>query len=140
MQFKVHKTSSKVLLWNGRYKNGIQGRLSKVGPHISKAKQMVNRLVGCNEHDYSIAIHAVFSFLRVELAKCIANPSCAANVACLQTCNDRPDETECQVSPFLFFSSCWACIITYAENYLFDFALALISCRLNVGTCLRTVL
>lgn len=39
------------------------------------------------------SIHA-----RVELAKCIGNPACAANVACLQTCNDRPDETECQVS------------------------------------------
>lgn len=35
---------------------------------------------------------------RVELAKCIANPSCAANIACLQTCNDRPDETECQIN------------------------------------------
>uniref|UniRef100_A0A6M2F9Q1 VDE lipocalin domain-containing protein n=1 Tax=Populus davidiana TaxID=266767 RepID=A0A6M2F9Q1_9ROSI len=35
---------------------------------------------------------------RLELAKCIANPSCAANVACLQTCNNRPDETECQAS------------------------------------------
>ncbi|XP_072981680.1 violaxanthin de-epoxidase, chloroplastic [Typha angustifolia] len=34
---------------------------------------------------------------RVELVKCIANPSCAANIACLQTCNDRPDETECQI-------------------------------------------
>ncbi|XP_078447174.1 non-photochemical quenching 1 [Wolffia australiana] len=34
---------------------------------------------------------------RVELVKCIGNPSCAANVACLQTCNDRPDETECQI-------------------------------------------
>ncbi|KAM5561810.1 hypothetical protein ABKV19_022415 [Rosa sericea] len=34
---------------------------------------------------------------RVELAKCISNPSCAANVACLQTCNNRPDETECQI-------------------------------------------
>lgn len=34
---------------------------------------------------------------RVELAKCIANPSCAANVACLQTCNNRPDETDCQI-------------------------------------------
>uniref|UniRef100_A0A453BUH5 VDE lipocalin domain-containing protein n=1 Tax=Aegilops tauschii subsp. strangulata TaxID=200361 RepID=A0A453BUH5_AEGTS len=33
---------------------------------------------------------------RIELAKCIANPSCAANVACLNTCNNRPDETECQ--------------------------------------------
>lgn len=34
---------------------------------------------------------------RVELAKCIANPSCAANIACLQTCNNRPDEIECQI-------------------------------------------
>ncbi|XP_057477083.1 violaxanthin de-epoxidase, chloroplastic isoform X1 [Actinidia eriantha] len=34
---------------------------------------------------------------RFELAKCIANPSCAANVACLQTCNNRSDETECQI-------------------------------------------
>ncbi|ERM97945.1 violaxanthin de-epoxidase, chloroplastic [Amborella trichopoda] len=34
---------------------------------------------------------------RFELAKCIANPNCAANVACLQTCNNRPDETECQI-------------------------------------------
>lgn len=36
-------------------------------------------------------------FVRLELAKCIANPACAANIACLQTCNNRPDETECQV-------------------------------------------
>ncbi|XP_021800798.1 violaxanthin de-epoxidase, chloroplastic isoform X2 [Prunus avium] len=37
---------------------------------------------------------------RVELAKCIGNPSCAANIACLQTCNNRPDETECQLHEF----------------------------------------
>ncbi|KAK8928364.1 hypothetical protein KSP39_PZI017925 [Platanthera zijinensis] len=35
---------------------------------------------------------------RVELARCISNPPCAANIACLQTCNDRPDETECQIA------------------------------------------
>ncbi|KAG6735425.1 hypothetical protein POTOM_061969 [Populus tomentosa] len=27
----------------------------------------------------------------------LANPSCAANVACLHACNNRPDETECQI-------------------------------------------
>ncbi|CAN6714678.1 unnamed protein product [Malus baccata var. baccata] len=38
------------------------------------------------------------AYLRnAELAKCIGNPSCAANIACLQTCNNRPDETECQI-------------------------------------------
>ncbi|KAG6543532.1 hypothetical protein Mapa_015026 [Marchantia paleacea] len=35
---------------------------------------------------------------RVELARCIADPGCAANVACLQTCNNRPDETQCQIA------------------------------------------
>ncbi|KAB5529532.1 hypothetical protein DKX38_019613 [Salix brachista] len=40
----------------------------------------------------------------LELAKCIANPSCAANVACLQTCNNRPDETECQASSVHFLN------------------------------------
>lgn len=44
-----------------------------------------------------IQLNQATNFLRLELAKCVANPSCAANVACLQTCNNRPDETECQV-------------------------------------------
>ncbi|GBG59530.1 hypothetical protein CBR_g38554 [Chara braunii] len=34
---------------------------------------------------------------RLELAECIADPKCAANVACLNSCNNRPDETECQI-------------------------------------------
>lgn len=34
---------------------------------------------------------------RLELARCIGDPACASNVACLQTCNNRPDETECQI-------------------------------------------
>ncbi|KAL2345857.1 hypothetical protein Fmac_007142 [Flemingia macrophylla] len=38
-----------------------------------------------------------YGLCRVELAKCLSNPSCAANIACLQTCNNRPDETECQI-------------------------------------------
>ena len=31
------------------------------------------------------------------LAKCIANPNCLANVACINTCNGKPDEAGCQV-------------------------------------------
>eukprot|EP00899_Mesostigma_viride_P014074 jgi/Mesvir1/22668/Mv14099-RA.2 len=34
---------------------------------------------------------------RAELARCVADPGCAANLACLNTCNNRPDETECQL-------------------------------------------
>mmetsp|Transcript_149 Transcript_149/g.184 ORF Transcript_149/g.184 Transcript_149/m.184 type:complete len:458 (+) Transcript_149:131-1504(+) len=32
-----------------------------------------------------------------ELALCVLNPKCLANVICLNTCNNRPDETECQI-------------------------------------------
>lgn len=48
-------------------------------------------------HLSSEPVKFFFIVVRLELAKCIANPACAANVACLQTCNNRPDETECQV-------------------------------------------
>eukprot|EP00897_Mesotaenium_endlicherianum_P003199 jgi/Mesen1/2907/ME000175S02063 len=34
---------------------------------------------------------------RGELFECLEDPKCAANVACLNTCNNRPDETECQI-------------------------------------------
>ena len=47
---------------------------------------------------------------RVELARCIADPSCAANVACLQTCNNRPDETECQVCSLSLY------VLVYGSN------------------------
>lgn len=35
-----------------------------------------------------------------ELTQCILNPKCFANVICLNTCNNRPDESECQVLQF----------------------------------------
>ncbi|KAI5429838.1 hypothetical protein KIW84_034429 [Lathyrus oleraceus] len=39
----------------------------------------------------------LFKECRPELAKCLSNPSCAPNIALLQTCNNRPDEIECQI-------------------------------------------
>jgi violaxanthin de-epoxidase len=32
-----------------------------------------------------------------ELAQCVLNPKCLANVVCLNTCNGRADEAECQI-------------------------------------------
>mmetsp|Transcript_37059 Transcript_37059/g.82338 ORF Transcript_37059/g.82338 Transcript_37059/m.82338 type:complete len:274 (+) Transcript_37059:165-986(+) len=34
---------------------------------------------------------------RKELGKCLLNPKCFANVICLNTCNGRKDEAECQI-------------------------------------------
>jgi violaxanthin de-epoxidase len=44
-----------------------------------------------------------------ELAKCVLNPKCFANVICLNTCNGRKDEAECQIkvgscAPVLLYS------------------------------------
>ena len=32
-----------------------------------------------------------------QLAKCVLNPKCLANVICINTCNNSPDETGCQI-------------------------------------------
>jgi len=39
----------------------------------------------------------LFRSCPLPLARCIADPTCLANVACIQTCTNRPDEAECQI-------------------------------------------
>eukprot|EP00903_Cladosiphon_okamuranus_P014027 g13044.t1 len=39
----------------------------------------------------------LLSECRGELALCLLNPKCFANIICLQTCNGRPDEGYCQI-------------------------------------------
>lgn len=39
----------------------------------------------------------LFAKCQLPLAKCIANPKCLANVICINTCNDKADETGCQI-------------------------------------------
>jgi len=34
---------------------------------------------------------------QLPLAKCVTNPTCAANLLCIQTCTSRPDESVCQI-------------------------------------------
>ena len=31
------------------------------------------------------------------LARCVADPTCAANLVCINTCTNKPDESECQI-------------------------------------------
>ena len=39
----------------------------------------------------------LLSSCQKELAQCVLNPKCLANVVCLNTCNGRKDEAECQI-------------------------------------------
>ena len=39
----------------------------------------------------------LFKKCPLALGKCITNPNCLANVVCINTCNGRPDEEECQI-------------------------------------------
>ena len=47
--------------------------------------------------DSAAIVSCLFSKCQVPLAKCIANPKCLANVVCINTCNGRPDEIDCQI-------------------------------------------
>ena len=37
------------------------------------------------------------SYRQVQLAQCVADQTCGQNILCLNNCNGREDETECQI-------------------------------------------
>jgi len=39
----------------------------------------------------------LFKSCQLPLARCVTDPTCAANLLCIQTCNDRDDEGDCQI-------------------------------------------
>jgi len=39
----------------------------------------------------------LLSNCQLPLAKCVTNPTCAANLLCIQTCTNRADEAQCQI-------------------------------------------
>jgi VDE lipocalin domain len=47
--------------------------------------------------DPTAIVGCLFQKCSVQLGKCIASPLCLANVVCINTCNNRPDEIECQI-------------------------------------------
>jgi violaxanthin de-epoxidase len=47
--------------------------------------------------DSGAIVSCLFQKCALPLGKCILNPNCLANVICINTCNNRPDETECQI-------------------------------------------
>ena len=47
--------------------------------------------------DPSAIVGCLFEKCSIQLGKCIASPMCLANVVCINTCNNRPDEIECQI-------------------------------------------
>lgn len=47
--------------------------------------------------DPSQIVGCLFQKCQLPLLKCIANPKCLANVVCINTCNGRDDEIECQI-------------------------------------------
>jgi violaxanthin de-epoxidase len=47
--------------------------------------------------DSGAIVSCLFQKCQAQLAKCIVNPKCLANVICINTCNGREDETECQI-------------------------------------------
>lgn len=59
--------------------------------------------LGCTNPDLAQAADTVkvgkclLQSCQKELGECLLNPKCLANVVCLNSCNGRPDEAECQI-------------------------------------------
>ena len=47
--------------------------------------------------DPGAIVGCLLSKCQVPFAKCITNPACLANVICINTCNNKEDETGCQI-------------------------------------------
>ncbi|CAB9514621.1 Violaxanthin de-epoxidase, chloroplastic [Seminavis robusta] len=47
--------------------------------------------------DPGAIVGCLLSKCQVQFAKCITNPGCLANVICINSCNDKDDETGCQI-------------------------------------------
>jgi violaxanthin de-epoxidase len=47
--------------------------------------------------DSGAIVGCLFQKCQLPLLKCISNPKCLANVVCINTCNGRDDEIECQI-------------------------------------------
>jgi VDE lipocalin domain len=62
------------------------GYMGIIGGSVANAASDPNAIVGC-----------LFQKCSVPLAKCITSPQCLANVICINTCNNRPDEIDCQI-------------------------------------------
>jgi len=59
--------------------------------------QMLPNTAAYAATDPSQIVGCLFQKCPVPLGKCVLNPKCLANVVCINTCNGRPDEIECQI-------------------------------------------
>jgi VDE lipocalin domain len=82
----IRRTAVSMILGLSIVTGGLQSSTTLGPSMIANAAADPNAIVGC-----------LFQKCAVQLGKCIASPLCLANVVCINTCNDRPDEIECQI-------------------------------------------
>jgi len=73
--------------------NGIKASVLALGISMATLASPVPAMAT----DSGAIVSCLFSKCQLPLAKCIANPKCLANVVCINTCNGRDDEIECQI-------------------------------------------
>ena len=73
--------------------NGLKSTVVALGISMATLSSPMPALAS----DSASIVSCLFSKCQLPLAKCIANPKCLANVVCINTCNGRDDEIECQI-------------------------------------------
>ena len=87
--------------WAVKMDRGCKSAVLAVG--ISMAA--LTAPVPAQASDTGAIVSCLFSKCQIPLAKCIVNPKCLANVVCINTCNGRDDEIECQIQCGDFFEN-----------------------------------
>ena len=83
-------TENNPVHWFG---NGLKSTVVALGISMAALSSPVPAMAS----DSASIVSCLFSKCQLPLAKCIANPKCLANVVCINTCNGRDDEIECQI-------------------------------------------
>jgi violaxanthin de-epoxidase len=76
------------------FQRGLQSTAVAVALGLSALTQLPSISTAT---DSTAIVSCLFQKCPVPLGKCILNPKCLLNVACINTCNGRPDEIECQI-------------------------------------------
>lgn len=75
----------------------MDAKAAKLAATLTLAASLLVSPMAVSAADGAAIGKCLLKSCQVELAKCVTNPGCAANLLCIQSCNGRADESACQI-------------------------------------------
>merc|ERR1719387_2985338 len=99
------------MLDDGKRLGGVQQAIASAAATLLLSSSLVASPLPSLAADSAAIGSCLLKSCQLPLAKCVTNPTCAANLLCIQTCTNRPDESTCQIK----------CGDEFANNVVADF-------------------